>query len=87
MLLGMKASAERKEYVCNMCGVGAVGDKFHVLFECTDAEMDRLRDMYIPNYYTNRPTQFKYISFMLSTSLVLMRKIFLFLRMMLCMFR
>ncbi len=54
--VGRYQGVNREDRVCNKCGVGVVGDELHVLFECTDAETVRLRDKYIPNYYTNRPT-------------------------------
>ncbi len=81
--VGRYKGVSREDRVCNKCGVGVVEDEFHVLFECTDAEIVRLRDMYIPNYYTNRPTQFKCVAFMQSTRSGVMRKLSLFLRMVL----
>ncbi len=85
--VGRYQGVSREDRVCNKCNVEVVGDEFHVLFECTDVEIVRLRNMYIPNYYINRPTQFKYVLFMQSTSSSVMKKLSLFLRMVLRMFR
>ena len=85
--VGRYQGINREDRVCNKCDVGVVGDEFHVLFECMDVEISRLRDMYIPHYYTNRPSEFKYVLFMQNTSSGVMEKLCLFLRMMLRMFR
>ena len=85
--IGRYQGVSREDRVCNKCDDGVVGDEFHVLLECTDMEIVRIREMYIPNYYTTWPTQYKYVSFMQNTSTSVINKLSLFLRKVLCMFR
>lgn len=84
--VGRYQGVSREDRVCNMCNAEVEGEEFHVLFECTDMEIVRLGNMYIANYI-NRPTQFKYVLFMQSISSNVIKKLSLFLRMMLRMFR
>jgi hypothetical protein len=41
----------REERICHLCNVG-LGTAFHFLFECTSADVQRLRCKFIPIYYT-----------------------------------
>ena len=87
MLVDRYQGISREDRVCNKCDSGVVGDEFHVLFQCTDEEIVNLRNIYIPNYYTNRPTQFKYVSYMQSTNPSMIKNLSVFLSMVLRMFR
>ncbi len=51
--VGRYQGVSREDRVCNKCGLGILGDEFHVLFVRTDQEIVSLRDMYVPNYYTS----------------------------------
>ncbi len=54
----------REERSCNTCNANVIGDEFHVILECTNEEIVRLREMCIPSYYTLRPTHFRYAALM-----------------------
>lgn len=34
-------------------------DEFHIIFACKNDDIVRLKDMYIPDYYKNRPSVYK----------------------------
>ncbi len=76
---GRYQGIDREDRICNKCNDG-VGDEFHLLFECTDEEISRLRVMYLPVFYTSRPTHHKYISLMSNSSQNILKKLYLFLK-------
>ena len=65
---GRYRNISRAEWICNMCEVNFVGDEFHMLFVCHNENIVRLRNMYIPEYYKNRPSLYKYGLLMQTTS-------------------
>ena len=67
MTVGRCTGVNREDRVCNK-SIANVVDEFHILFEFTNEETVKLRDMYKTNIYTLRPTHLKYITLMQSTS-------------------
>ena len=51
-----------------MCNDNAIADEFHVLLKCSNEELVRWRQMYIPSYYTHRPTIFKFTELLQNTN-------------------
>ncbi len=47
--VGRYTGVNREERVCNKCNANVIGDEFHVILECTNEEIARLREMYIPS--------------------------------------
>ena len=52
------AEYSREERICHLCNVG-LGTEFHFLFECTSADVQRLRCKFIPIYYTRYANMYK----------------------------
>ena len=74
VIKGRYSGIIREERYCDMCNNGQVGDEYHLLFQCQSQIIVQLRDKYIPNYYKNRPNQFKYIMFMQTKNVNLLIK-------------
>ncbi len=62
--VGRYTGVSREERICNKCNANVIVDEFHIILECTNEEITRLREMYVPSCYTIRPTYFKYVSLM-----------------------
>ena len=73
--------------ICNKCDAGVLGDDYHVLFQCNNVEIVRLRSMHIPGYYSPRQSHHKYVVFMQNNSVEVLKDLPLFLRSILCLFR
>ena len=59
--VGRHQGVSREDRLCSRCVVGVVGDEYHVLFDCNDRDIVRLRSMYLSEYFTHRPSYFKYV--------------------------
>ena len=70
----------RAERMCNMCEDNFVGNEFHMLFVCQNENIVRLRNMYIPEYYKNKPSLYKYGLLMQTTSCKTLNNLALFLQ-------
>ncbi len=57
---GRYTGVNGEERVCNKCNAKVIRDEFHVILEYTNEKIARLRDMYVPSYYTLRQTHLKY---------------------------
>ena len=77
---GRHQDVRRQDRVCNKCTANVVGDEFHVLLECKNVDIVRLRDKYIPNFYKLRPNQTKYVLLMQTTNVKLLCNLASFLR-------
>jgi hypothetical protein len=55
---GRWPNTPREERICHLCNVG-LGTEFHFLFECTSADVQRLRCKFIPIYYTRYANMYK----------------------------
>ena len=84
---GRYRGISREERICNKCEAGVVGDEFHVLFQCQNAEIARLRNQYIPDYYKNRSNEFKYILYMQNKNVDVLNDLACFLKTVFNMFR
>ncbi len=51
----------RENRCCTKCDENEIGDEYHVLFVCKDQEILRLRNQFIPMYYRNLPSHFKFV--------------------------
>ena len=58
----------RTERYCRLCDGQKMGDEFHLLCECTNAKIVEMRCIYLPKFVTWRPSVFKCISWLKSTS-------------------
>jgi hypothetical protein len=62
---GRWSNTPREERICHLCNV-CLGTEFHFLFECTAADVQRLRCKFIPISYDRKkscsgPGQFHYL--------------------------
>ena len=57
--VGKYQGVNREDRLCTKCDVVVVGDKYHVLFYCTDSYIVRLGGMYLSEYFTQRSTYFE----------------------------
>ncbi len=80
IIVGRYTVVNREDRVCNKCKVNVIGDEFHVILECTSEEIARLREMYIPSYYTLRPTHLKYVALMQNSTIEMLKNLVLFFR-------
>ena len=77
---GRYRNISKEERICNMCENNFVGDEFHMLFVCQNENIVRLRNMYIPEYYKNRPSLYKYGLLIQTTSCKTLNNLALFLQ-------
>ena len=84
--VGRHHEVRREDRLWSKCDAGVVGDEYHVLFDCTERDIVRLREIYLSEYFTYRPTYFKYISLMQSTNVKVLQNLSLFLKLVLNMF-
>ncbi len=78
--VGRYTGVNREGRVCNKCNANVIGDEFHVILECTNEEIVRLREMYIPSYYTLRPAHFRYAALMQNSRIETSKNLALFFR-------
>ena len=69
----------REDRICNLCNSG-FGDEFHILFVCKHDVVVRLRNKYIPRYYTNFPNATKFEGLLSICNTELYKKLSLFIR-------
>ena len=85
--VGRYHGISREDRICSKCDAGVVGDEYHVLFDCTNSDIVRLRGMYLSGYFTHRSTYYKYIWLMQSTNVKVLQNLSLFIKFVLNMFR
>ena len=51
---------------CTICNLNDIGDEYHYLMTCPVFE--EFRDLYLPDFYKNRPSVFKFIQLMTTTN-------------------
>ena len=68
----------REERICNKCNDNVIGDEYHVLLECTCQEIAQLRIKYLPVYYRNRPTRYKFVKLLQNSRYTIQCKVALF---------
>ena len=61
---GRYSGIERTLRFCNMCPSNVLGDEYHIFFECNNPDIVRLRKRFIPVYYTQNHSMFKFIKLM-----------------------
>ena len=85
--VGRYNNIRREDRVCEKCNDNVIGDEYHVLLVCKNEEIARLRNKYIPRYYRDRPSQFKYTSLMQTSNVNELKKLALFVKTVLILFR
>lgn len=64
----------RQNRTCHMCNSNQLGDEFHFLFNCQ--ELNRIRSIYIPLYFTSRPNVIKFKQIMTTTYIIEHSKVY-----------
>ena len=49
---------ERKDRTCTICNLNDIGDEYHYVMICP--VLKEIREIYIPNFYINRPSVYKF---------------------------
>ena len=76
----MKPKVERHQRVCTLCNDGKVGDEYHLIFECTHRTVSIFRKKYVPKFYSERPSMMQCINLIRSENVLDNRKLGLFLK-------
>ena len=61
---GRYLNIARGERHCDLCEARKLGDEFHLLFECMNNNVCEARRKFIPVYYTQNPSVYKYSKLM-----------------------
>ena len=87
-VVGRYTKTPRDQRYCNLCSNGNfLGDEFHLLLECSNAQICFLRNKYIPIEYSVRPNMQKCIELIRNDNVVIIRKLAMFLKKSLPLFR
>ena len=70
----------REERTCHLCMDGSVADEFHYLFICSNENVLKLRDKYIPAYYINYANVFKLYGLLSNCNTPVLRKLAVFIQ-------
>ena len=54
---------ERNRRFCNLCDNNSIGDEFHLLLECDNPHIKRLRGKYLPRYCQSGANVIKFLVF------------------------
>ena len=57
--IGRHNKIDRQDGKCIICNLNDIEDEFHFVLVCPD--YTNLRNAYIPNYFSNRPSVLKFI--------------------------
>jgi hypothetical protein len=74
---GRWPNTPREERICHLCNVG-LGTEFNFLFECTSADVQRLRCKCIPIYYTRYAYMYKMKALLSLCNVKVLKKLSLF---------
>ena len=85
--VGRCTGVNREERICNLCNDNAIADEFHVLLKCSNEELVRWRAMYVPSYYTHRPTIFKFVELMQNANVEILTNLSKFIKLIMGKFR
>lgn len=72
----------RERRFCHLCNEDKLGDEFHLLLECKHPFIFRNRELYIPHYYRNNVSMYKFINLftIAEVNTKLLRNVCLFLK-------
>ncbi len=85
--IGRYAGVNREERVCTLCNDNVIAHEFHVLLKCSNKELVRWRDMYVPSYYTHRPTIFKFTELLQNANVNILTNLSVFTKLIMGKFR
>lgn len=76
---GRWAGIARENRICTLCNEG-IGDEFHILFTCKNADVSALRSKFIPNYYVMNPSKKKFTGLLSICNVQVQRKLSIFVK-------
>ena len=85
--VGRYTNVNRDERLCNFCNDNEIGDEYHVLLKCSNEEIVRWRNMYLPRYFTLRPSIFKFAELLQHTNIAILTNLSVFTRLIMGRFR
>ena len=65
---GRYKNIPRAERYCKLCDGSKLGDEFHLIVECQNESIIQSRKKYVPLHVTNRPSFYKCICWLRSSS-------------------
>ena len=68
IVTGRYSNTPRHERRCVLCDANQIGDEYHLLIECTHPVIASNRKKFIPHYVLSRPSVYKCIRWLQSTS-------------------
>ena len=71
--IGRHNTIDRQDRTCIRCNLNDIEDEFHFVLVCQ--ECINLRNAYIPNYYSNRPSVLKFIELVQTNNTSLLIKL------------
>ena len=80
IVLGRYNNTPREDRRCSICNLNAVGDEYHLFFECVNRDVIQNRNKFIPLYYRNMPSMEKFCYLLNTSKEKLMNSISLFLK-------
>ena len=80
IVTGRYTRIPREERKCDKCNANAIGEEFHVLLECNNQEITELRTVYLPRYYRNNPSRYKFLQLLQSERYTVQRKVVVFVK-------
>lgn len=86
-VVGRYKKIPRENRHCSFCDSKKVGDELHVLLECTDMKIKSFREKYIPQYFYENPSMAKCIELIKSDDINTLRKLGIFLKNVLPLFK
>ena len=66
---GRYINLERNEHLCIFCDMNTLGDEYHYIMECSNAEIAKVRKTVIPRYFRNHINMIKFAYLMNQMSL------------------
>ena len=67
-VIGRYRSIPRNDRICTVCSNNQVGDEFHLIIECSNPNIIKLRSKYVPEWVLIRPSVAKCAAWVKSTS-------------------
>ena len=66
--IGRYQNVDRHDRHCKLCNLNTIGDEYHYILECTNLEITTARKRYLSSYFRVKPSMYKFVDLMMSTS-------------------
>lgn len=58
---GRYSNTPRSQRICKNCNMNLLGDEYHLFFICDNNYVCDLGNRFIPKYYRNKPSMYKFV--------------------------